>query len=92
MPRPRMLRRICCCQKANYYKPAGMPSSSIEEVFLRADELEALRLCDAEGLSQEDAAKKMKVSQPTLSRALSLGRQKVAKAISQGHAIKIEKI
>lgn len=92
MPRPRMNRNICCCNKSNYYKPAGVPSSSIEEVFLRADEMEAFRLCDAEGLSQEDASKKMKISQPTLNRALSSARQKIARAIVNGCAINIEKI
>ncbi len=54
--------------------------------------MEAFRLCDAEGLSQEKAAKKMKISQPTLNRALGSARQKVAKAIVNGCAISIEKI
>ena len=91
MPRPRMKRNICHNTKSNYYKPAGIPSHAIEEVFLRADEMEAFRLCDGEGLSQEEAAKRMNISQPTLNRALSSARQKVAKAIVNGCAISIEK-
>lgn len=91
MPRPRMKRRICCCQKVNYYKPAGIPSDSLEEIIIRADEIEAIRLCDAESLGQEEAAKKMNVSQPTFSRILGSARHKIAKAIIEGKAIRIEK-
>ena len=90
MPRPMRNRRICCCQKFNYYKPAGVPSSEIEDIELRADEIEAVRLCDAQGLGQEGAAKKMNISQPTLNRVLSSARKKIATAIVEGKAIRIE--
>jgi predicted DNA-binding protein (UPF0251 family) len=85
-----MNRRICCCQKINYYKPAGIPSNSLEEIALRADEIEAMRLCDAESLGQDEAAKKMNVSQPTLNRILGSARKKIATAIVNGKAIRIE--
>ncbi|MDD4352935.1 MAG: DUF134 domain-containing protein [Candidatus Nanoarchaeia archaeon] len=91
MPRPRMHRRICCCQKINYYKPAGVPSNELEEITIMSDEIEAIRLCDAEKLEQDEAAKKMNVSQPTFSRILGSARHKIAKAIIEGKAIKIEK-
>lgn len=80
----------CCCE-ASCYKPVGVPFGSLKEDVLFADELEALILCDAKGLCQEDAAKKMGVSQPTLNRMLSSGRKKVANAIFCGNAIKLEK-
>ena len=58
-----------------------------EEVMLTPDELEAIRLCDGEGLYHEEAAERMEVSRQTLGRILSTARQKVALALTQGHAI-----
>jgi len=47
-------------------------------------------LVDSEGISQVDAAKKMKISQSTLSRLLKDGRKKLVDGIVGGHAIKIK--
>ena len=58
-----------------------------EEVVLMPDELEAIRLCDMEGLYHEEAAERMGVSRQTLGRILSTARQKVATALSEGHTI-----
>jgi len=55
------------------------------------DEIEALCLCDLEGLDQVEAAKKMKISQATLCRILTFARKKVAKVLIEGKAIKILK-
>jgi len=63
----------------------------LEEVDLTLDELETLRLCDLENLEQEEAAKRMKISQSTLSRILISVRKKVAEALIKGKAIKIRK-
>ena len=54
------------------------------------DELEAIRLVDLEGMEQNKAGKKMKISQSTLSRLLKTGRKKLSKAIINGQAIKIQ--
>jgi len=89
MPRPKLYRRIRFCPRATYFKPRAIPLSLLEEVTLHADELEALRLCDAEGISQDDAAKKMGVSQSTIQRILEKGRHKVSDALVKGKAIKI---
>jgi len=58
---------------------------------LSLDEIEALRLCDLEGLDQVEAAKKMKISQATLCRILTSARKKVTEALIEGKAIKISK-
>jgi hypothetical protein len=50
-------------------------------VTLRADELEALRLADIEGLYQEAAAERMGVSRATFARILARARSVVARAI-----------
>jgi len=52
--------------------------------------LEAIRLADAEGMEHEEAARRMGVSRPTFSRILSEARRQVARALSNGWAIRIE--
>jgi predicted DNA-binding protein (UPF0251 family) len=59
----------------------GRPVGGLDVEVLRADELEALRLADLEGLYQEAAAERMGVSRPTFSRILSRARSTVARAI-----------
>ena len=90
MPRPRILRRVRCEPNVNYFKPAGVPVRDLEQVELTVDEFEAVRLKDAEGMDQADAAEKMKISQPTFHRLILSARKKIADAITNGKAIKIE--
>ena len=91
MVRPRIPRRIDFEPGTTYFKPAGIPLRVLEEVVLSFEEVESLRLKEVEGLSQTESAKKMKVSQPTFFRVLSIARKKVAEAIIKGKAIKIQK-
>ena len=65
--------------------------TNLTEVVLSMPEFEAIRLIDFEGISQVEAGDKMHISQSTLSRILSSGRKKIADAIINGKAIKIEK-
>jgi predicted DNA-binding protein (UPF0251 family) len=90
MPRPRLCRRVRSLPETTYFKPAGVPLRELEEVVLTVDEFEAVRLKDLEGLEQEECAKKMKISQPTFFRLLNSARKKIADAIVNGKAIKIE--
>ncbi len=91
MPRPCKRRHIRGNPNSNYFKPAGMPMRELKEIVLDMSEFEALRLVDFQKISQEEAAEKMQVSQPTLSRMLSSGRSKIADSIVNGKAIKIQK-
>jgi len=91
MVRPIKPRRVKFDPKAVYFKPRAIPLSMLDEVELSLDEIEALRLCDLEGLDQVEAAKRMKISQATLCRILTSARKKVAKALIEGKAIKISK-
>jgi DNA-directed RNA polymerase subunit RPC12/RpoP len=59
-------------------------------VVLRVDELEALRLADKEGMYQEQAAEQMKISRPTFGRIVETARRKVAEALVEGKALRIE--
>jgi predicted DNA-binding protein (UPF0251 family)/predicted Fe-Mo cluster-binding NifX family protein len=71
-------------------KPAGIPARVLEEVLLGFDEAEALRLADLEGLYQEAAARSMGVSRQTFGRIVEIARHKVADAILNGKALRIE--
>ena len=73
-----------------YFKPQRIPLRELEEVVLLPDELEALKLYEVDGLEQTVAADKMKISQPTFARLLGSANKKIARAIIQGKAIKIE--
>ena len=64
---------------------------NLVETVLSLPEFEAIRLIDFERISQSEAGEKMHISQSTLSRILSSGRMKIADAIINGKAIKIEK-
>jgi len=90
MPRPRLRRRVRFMPGVNYFKPAGVRLRELEEVILTVDEFEALRLKDLLGLGQEEAAKKMGISQPTFHRLVLAARKKIADALVEGKAIKIE--
>ena len=90
MVRPRLCRRVRFNPDITYFKPRGIPLRELEEVILLVDEYEAVRLKDLEGLEQEECAKKMNVSQPTFHRLVLSARKKIADAIINGKAIKIE--
>jgi uncharacterized protein len=89
MPRPRRCRRIWFEPNVTYFKPAGVRMKDLEESILRVDEFEAVRLKDLEGLSEDNAAKKMNISQPTFNRLVTSARKKISDAIVKGKAIKI---
>jgi len=90
MSRPKKCRCVGCNPNVYYFKPRGIPLVHLEEVSVRLDELEAIRLADYEGLYHEDAAQKMKISRATFGRILDEARHKVAEAIIKGKALKIE--
>jgi len=73
-----------------YFKPAGVRLAELGEVVLGHDELEAIRLKDFLGIPQEEAAKKMSVSQPTFHRLLLSAHEKMADAVINGKALRIE--
>ena len=91
MPRPHKRRRVRGRPNSSYFKPAGIRMFDLEESEISLPEFEAIRLIDFERISQAKAGEKMQVSQSTLSRILSSGRKKIADAIINGKAIKIEK-
>lgn len=87
--RPCKPRRIGALPPCRRYVPQDGPAAEGER-RIGLDMLEALRLVDAEGLPQDEAAAVMDVSAATLCRILSEARHQVAAALSQGRAISIE--
>jgi len=89
--RPKIKRCLRFNPNIYYFKPQGIPLHSLEEVILLSDELEALKLYEIDCFNQTKSAEKMGISQPTFARILNSAQKKVANAIVQGKAIKIEK-
>lgn len=90
MVRPRLQRKVSGEFSATYFKPAGIPVRELQTINLTVDELEAVRLTDLEELYQADAAEKMNVSRQTLGNILKSAHKKIAEALIQGKAIRIE--
>jgi len=90
MPRPLKYRFVEGHPPSDYFKPRGVPLASLEVAVLTLDEFEALRLADYEGLYQEPAAEKMKVSRQTFGKIVESARKKVADALVNSKAIRIE--
>jgi predicted DNA-binding protein (UPF0251 family) len=89
MPRKKCLRHVDFDTKSSYFKPRGIPMNYLQEVCLEADEFEAIRLRDLEGLYQEKAAEQMGISRQTFGRILESAHKKMADALINGKAIKI---
>ena len=90
MPRHKRIRKIFFQPDVTYFRPRGILLSNLEEITISFDEIEAVRLIDSEGIEQSQAGKKMGISQSTLSRLLKTARKKLANAIINGKAIKIQ--
>lgn len=86
---PRLKKKRCCegqfCGHA--FKPVGLPLRKLQQIILYRDELETMKLCDVEGLTQEQAGKRMGVSRGTVQRLLTSARKKVAEAVVSGAAL-----
>jgi len=87
--RHRARRKIGFDYDNMYYKPQGIPLSSLKEVVVSPEELETLRLRYIENLSQDEAAEKMGISQSQYQRDLVSTLKKITKALISGDAISI---
>ena len=90
MGRHQLWRRVSSVPPVTYFKPSGLPLTDLQEVHLLVEEAEAIRLKDLEGLEQEECAQRMNISRSTFSRILDSARQKIAEALLNGKAIRIE--
>ena len=90
-PRPKKPRHCCAHRRPEdlVFKPAGTPLSELAKIDLEVDELEALRYCDLDGLTQEQAGEQMGVSRGTIQRLVTSGRKKLVEALLLGKALMI---
>lgn len=90
MPRPCKHRRCRAFAGDRVFKPRSVPMGALPLIRLDLAELEAMRLCDVEGLTQEDAGLRMQVSRGTVQRLVTRGRCKVVRALLETAALVIE--
>ena len=90
MTRPFKCRRISSSPKVYYFKPRAVPLCELDEIALQLDEFEALRLADLQKKDQEAASAIMKISRQTFGNILASARGKLADAVVNGKALKIE--
>ena len=89
MPRPRKHRNCREFAGDRIFKPRSIPMPELEVLDLGLDELEALRLCDVEGLHQAVAGERMGVSRGTVQRLLKTGRTTLVRVLLEGAALRI---
>ncbi len=90
MPRPKRNRRVLSPPLIQGFKPFGHPLKELETVFLFYEEYEAIKLMDHLNLNHEEAALRMNVSRPTMTRIYEKARKKIADGLVNGKALYIE--
>lgn len=87
MGRPKIPRTICGRPADSCFKPNGIPLRDLPQITLQADEFEAMRLVDHQGLQQLEAAVAMNVSRQTLANLVKSARSKVCDCLVNGKAL-----
>lgn len=90
--RTRARRKLGYDFKEIYFKPRGIPLSTLSETSITNEELETLRLRYIENMDQEESAKRMGISQSQYQRDISSAMKKISKALIKGEAIRISKV
>ena len=93
MTRPVKWRRVEYIHENKYFAPCpkgkGGCFEGLQEVQLKVEELEAMRLKDIEELSQEDCASRMQISRQTFQNIIVEARKKVVTALMENRALTI---
>lgn len=90
MARPFKNRKVYYPPAMQGFKPFGLPLCSSEQIILQYDEYESLKLVNYDNLSQDEAAEKMQVSRPTLTRIYNSALKKLTQAFVEGKTILIK--
>ena len=90
MPRPSKCRKVGFIPTCKYFLPDNKKIGLEDEVVLKIEEIEAIRLSDLMGFDQNQGAEEMNISRGTFQRIINCARQKIAEAMVDGKAIKIE--
>lgn len=89
MPRPRKCRKVCSLPQVMQFNPDSVDLLD-EPVILTVDEYEAIRLIDKQGFSQEECSAYMQVARTTAQLIYNSARKKIADALVDGRALRIE--
>jgi len=72
------------------FKPYGIAICETEHIIMQYDEYETIKLVNYDNLPQDEAAERMEVSRPTLTRIYNSALKKIAQAFVEGKSIIIE--
>jgi len=87
--RGRFPKPVTIPNPAKIQKFVPQPATTANTIMIEPAELEAIRLVDLEGLSQEQAGTEMGVSRGTIWRLVKSARQKVAQALTEGRPLTV---
>jgi len=90
MSRPEKNRKIGYPPLMKGFRPYGLLKHQTGSIQLTFEEYESIRLVSYEMLPQKDAAIKMNVSRPTLTRIYNKAIKNISKAFIEGKRIEIE--
>ena len=90
MPRPKKKKKVNHPPKMLGFKPFGIRFCDTEHIIMQFEEYETVKLVIYDNLSQGDAAEKMAVSRPTLTRIYNSALNKIGKAFVEGKSIVIK--
>lgn len=87
MARPRKRKRICKKPEISSFNSAKKAKEIVE---ITVDELEAVRLIDYKGLTQQECAKQMQVARTTITSVYDSARYKISDSILQDKELKVQ--
>jgi predicted DNA-binding protein (UPF0251 family) len=87
--RGRFPKPVTIPNPAKITKFIPQPKTTANTITIEPAELEALRLVDLEGLSQEQTGTKMGVSRGTIWRLVKSARKKVVQALTEGRPLTV---
>jgi len=90
LAREKQQREIHFRPTSKYFGPKDIKPN--EDIILLHEEIQAIKLMDLDSMYQEDAARTMNISRPTLARIIKNARIKIASALINGSNIKIHEI
>lgn len=90
MPRPINKRTIHTPPRVKGFIPVDHISMEFDPIRISIEEYETVKLLDYEGLSQQEAAKVMNVSRPTITRIYENARRVISKGLVEGRQIVID--
>ena len=89
MPRPIKQRKILAPYSEVSFFPSGEKNSESDNILFLAEEYEAVKLIDYEGLNQSRAAKLMHISRPTFTRIYKRARIKISTSLVEKRTLKL---